>query len=366
MTPSRWRRTSHRPRAASRGRSPSSIATRTVANDFVNMLGYNKDGREEPDKPGRDEGYLFQLGWLAHQTTNLQSIDDANGPMRPIFITGTCSTLTSLVNDDPAAGVRARAVAAAGDRLQEPGDVVAQPDALAARRPGAGAADEHARPDPRPAVVIAGFTLTCFGLLLFLWLAFGGRDPVQAPGLPREARVHRRGDARRPGRRAHGRREDRPGRRQAARARGQQDARHDRARQPLRAAEGRRRGDPAREDAARRDVHRGHDGPVAARPDVKEGARLPDGQVKPAVEFDELLRDLRQADAPGLPAVQASSARASAGRGRDISDALGNLPIFAENARASPACSTTAAPHCATSSRTRAGPSSRSPPTRAR
>jgi phospholipid/cholesterol/gamma-HCH transport system substrate-binding protein len=73
----------------------------TVANDFVNMLGYNKDGREAPDKPGRDEGYLFQLGWLAHQTTNLQSIDDANGPMRPIFITGTCSTLTSLVNDDP-------------------------------------------------------------------------------------------------------------------------------------------------------------------------------------------------------------------------------------------------------------------------
>ena len=73
----------------------------TVANDFVNMLGYNKDGREEPDKAGRDEGYLFQLGWLTHQTTNLQSLDDANGPIRPIFITGTCSTLTSLVNDVP-------------------------------------------------------------------------------------------------------------------------------------------------------------------------------------------------------------------------------------------------------------------------
>ncbi|HEX6388704.1 MAG TPA: hypothetical protein VFZ89_04645, partial [Solirubrobacteraceae bacterium] len=72
-----------------------------VLNDFTNMLGHNKDGREAPDKEGRDEGYLFQLGWLTHQTTNLQSVDDANGPMRPIFLTGTCSTLTSLVNDIP-------------------------------------------------------------------------------------------------------------------------------------------------------------------------------------------------------------------------------------------------------------------------
>jgi phospholipid/cholesterol/gamma-HCH transport system substrate-binding protein len=74
-----------------------------VLNDFVNMLGHNEHGREAPDKAGRDEGYLFHLGWLAHQTANLQSIDDAHGPMRPIFLTGTCSTLTSLVNDLPQA-----------------------------------------------------------------------------------------------------------------------------------------------------------------------------------------------------------------------------------------------------------------------
>jgi phospholipid/cholesterol/gamma-HCH transport system substrate-binding protein len=74
-----------------------------VINDLTNMLGHNPDGREAPDKAGRDEGYLFHLGWLAHQTVNLQSIDDANGPMRPIFLTGTCSTLTSLVHDFPQA-----------------------------------------------------------------------------------------------------------------------------------------------------------------------------------------------------------------------------------------------------------------------
>lgn len=74
-----------------------------VLNDFVNMLGHNKDGREPPDRAGRDEGYLFHLGWLAHQTANLQSVADAHGPMRPIFLTGTCSTLTSLVHDLPQA-----------------------------------------------------------------------------------------------------------------------------------------------------------------------------------------------------------------------------------------------------------------------
>ncbi|HUR83895.1 MAG TPA: MlaD family protein [Solirubrobacteraceae bacterium] len=74
-----------------------------VLNDLVNMLGNNPNGREAPDKQGREEGYLFWLSWLSHQTTNLQSADDANGPMRPIFVTGTCSTFTSLVNDLPQA-----------------------------------------------------------------------------------------------------------------------------------------------------------------------------------------------------------------------------------------------------------------------
>jgi len=74
-----------------------------VLNHFTNMLDHNAGGREAPDKAGRDEGYLFQLGWLAHQTTNLQNVDDANGPIRPIFLTGTCSTLTSLANDVPQA-----------------------------------------------------------------------------------------------------------------------------------------------------------------------------------------------------------------------------------------------------------------------
>jgi phospholipid/cholesterol/gamma-HCH transport system substrate-binding protein len=82
---------------------PEADRNAKVLNDFVNMLGHNPGGREAPDKAGRDEGYLFWLSWLSHQTANLQSIDDANGPMRPIFVTGTCTTFTSLVNDLPQA-----------------------------------------------------------------------------------------------------------------------------------------------------------------------------------------------------------------------------------------------------------------------
>ena len=37
-------------------------------------------------------------------------------------------------------------------------------------------------------LVMVGFALSCFGLLLFLWLAFGGPIPLQAQGLPLQGR----------------------------------------------------------------------------------------------------------------------------------------------------------------------------------
>ncbi len=72
-----------------------------VVNVLGNLLGYNQGGREAADKPGRDEGYLFWLAWLTHQGNNLINVDDANGPQRPVFLSGTCATLTGLVNFMP-------------------------------------------------------------------------------------------------------------------------------------------------------------------------------------------------------------------------------------------------------------------------
>lgn len=80
---------------------PELTRSGTVLNHLVNMLGYNQNGREAPQVSGRDEGYLFWLAWTAHQGTNLQNVDDANGPIRPVFLTGTCATLTGLVQRQP-------------------------------------------------------------------------------------------------------------------------------------------------------------------------------------------------------------------------------------------------------------------------
>ncbi len=81
--------------------APNLTRTGKVLNTFFNLLGYNDNGREAPGAANRDEGYLFWLAWASHQGLNLLSTEDANGPLRPVFLTGTCSTLTGLVNSQP-------------------------------------------------------------------------------------------------------------------------------------------------------------------------------------------------------------------------------------------------------------------------
>jgi phospholipid/cholesterol/gamma-HCH transport system substrate-binding protein len=91
-------------RPAARGLSAAMPDLTTVGskvNTLFNLLAYNKNGAESPDVKDRSESYLFWLAWLTHQTENLINVDDANGPMRPIFLTGTCNTLTNLVNNEP-------------------------------------------------------------------------------------------------------------------------------------------------------------------------------------------------------------------------------------------------------------------------
>jgi phospholipid/cholesterol/gamma-HCH transport system substrate-binding protein len=80
---------------------PNLVTSFTKINRFVNMLGFNPNGKEGPDKADRQEGYLFWLAWVTHQTANLINVDDANGPLRPVFLTGTCQTLITLIDDEP-------------------------------------------------------------------------------------------------------------------------------------------------------------------------------------------------------------------------------------------------------------------------
>jgi phospholipid/cholesterol/gamma-HCH transport system substrate-binding protein len=70
-------------------------------NRGFNLLAFNPGGREDASDANRQEGYLFWLAWLTHQTENLINVDDANGPLRPVFLTGTCQTITNLANEEP-------------------------------------------------------------------------------------------------------------------------------------------------------------------------------------------------------------------------------------------------------------------------
>jgi phospholipid/cholesterol/gamma-HCH transport system substrate-binding protein len=74
----------------------------TVLNRFFNMLAHNPRGREGPEVAGRDEGYLFYVGWLAHMTNHIFKNQDAHGPGRPLTLGGTCATLEQAVETNPA------------------------------------------------------------------------------------------------------------------------------------------------------------------------------------------------------------------------------------------------------------------------
>jgi virulence factor Mce-like protein len=186
-------------------------------------------------------------------------------------------------------------------------------------------------PTPGKLVVIAGFTLTCFGLLLFLWLAFGGAIPFKPEGyrvkiaFPDAATLADQADVRTAGVKI-------------GRVVAKQLAPE--GNKTLVTIQLDRRYAPMKADAhailrektllgeTYIEVTRGS----ASAPDVKEGARLPDGQVKPAVEFDQVLQIFDKPTREVFRQFMASTAQANAGRGRDISDSLGNLPVLTENA----------------------------------
>ena len=185
-------------------------------------------------------------------------------------------------------------------------------------------------PTPARIIVIAGFALTCFGLLLFLWLAFGGAIPLKPQGYRVQvaftdaATLAEQADVRTAGVRIGKvvKKELAPG-----------------GGKLLTTIELDSKYAPMKADARailRQKTLLGETyvevttGSRGAR-DMKEGARLPDGQVRQAVEFDELFSIFDEPTRKAFRAWQASAAKAGAGRGRDLNDALGNLPVFAES-----------------------------------
>ena len=66
-------------------------------------------GRLQPQRrrvsrtPGRDEGYLYWLGWLAHVGNSTFSSQDAHGVYRHVYLMATCNTIKSILATSPLA-----------------------------------------------------------------------------------------------------------------------------------------------------------------------------------------------------------------------------------------------------------------------
>jgi phospholipid/cholesterol/gamma-HCH transport system substrate-binding protein len=74
-------------------------------NKLFNMAAYNPRGAEPPGTPGRDEGYLYWLGWLAHVGNSAFSSQDAHGVYRHVYVVATCGTIKSIVLSSPLAPI---------------------------------------------------------------------------------------------------------------------------------------------------------------------------------------------------------------------------------------------------------------------
>ena len=70
-------------------------------NRLFNMAAYNPNGREGLTgnlavDSARQEGMLFWLGWLVHNTNSLFATSDAGGPIRRTLQLGSCSTYAAI------------------------------------------------------------------------------------------------------------------------------------------------------------------------------------------------------------------------------------------------------------------------------
>jgi len=81
--------------------TPDLTRSFVVLNKLFDLFSYNPGGREGPEKAGREEGYLFWIAWLTHQTNFVFSSADAHGSYRPVFLAGPCGVLAGALAEDP-------------------------------------------------------------------------------------------------------------------------------------------------------------------------------------------------------------------------------------------------------------------------
>ena len=177
------------------------------------------------------------------------------------------------------------------------------------------------------------FALSCFGLLLFLWLSFGGPIPIKPKGyrvqvaFPEATTLGTEADVRVAGVSVGKvRTKDLDGGKEGGANRTAVDIELDRKYAPLRT------------DARAIIRQKSLLGetyveltPGSSEKTVPENGRLPDGQVQSAVELDEIFQALDPTTRAAFRSWQQDLSEGIAGRGLDLNDALGTLPGFAKD-----------------------------------
>src|SRR5215210_5113108 len=178
-------------------------------------------------------------------------------------------------------------------------------------------------------MVMVVFALSCFGLLLFLWLSFGGPIPLKPKGyrvqvgFPEATQLGLEADVRVAGVSVGKLRKkelDPRGNRTLA------DLEIDRKFAPLKVDT---------RAILRQKALLGETyvelTPGSSTKTIPEGGRLRDARVKPTVELDEIFQALDPSTRAAFRRWQQDLAKGIKGRGRDFNDALGTLPGFAKD-----------------------------------
>ncbi len=173
------------------------------------------------------------------------------------------------------------------------------------------------------------FALSCFGLLLFLWISFGGTLPLQAKGyrfkaaFPEATQLGLEADVRMSGV-------------SIGKVR-QKDIDPRRPNLTVATIEVDPKYAPIPSDARAilrlktllGETYVEITGGSRQAPKIREGGWLRQGQVKPTVELDEIFQALDPQTRQAFRTWQRELAGSVRGRGRDLNDSFGNLPAFA-------------------------------------
>ena len=179
--------------------------------------------------------------------------------------------------------------------------------------------------------VMVGFALTCFGLLLFLWLAFGGPVPLKPKGyrvtasFAQASQLSTEADVRISGVPVGKVKAIEPDT-ETGRATVTLELNSKYAPLPSDAQAILRQKTLLGETYV--ELTPGTDGARA----LQEGGELPEGNVSETVELDEILRTFEPKTRAAFQEWMQTQAVAIEGHGRDVNDALGNLGPFAEDA----------------------------------